>query len=362
MKRFVPFFISFIVLLVGAHYVVYLLFSNAWPELAIQNIWVRSLIFIGASASFILATILVYRSKHPLIQFLYTLAAYWIGVFFYLFFAAFVWGVLMFFFGNVELLAKLSIVGALLISLYGAINARIIRKKMYEINISNLPELWKTKKIVVLSDLHFGAVNGLGFAKRVVREIQKQNPDIVFIVGDFFDGVKVDERALAEVFAELKPKNGVFFVMGNHDEFTDNTEKERLLKHAGMIVLDNQKVNVEGIDILGVDYKSTVKATDLKQALEKLVVDPSVPSILLRHVPTHIDTASTSNIDLVLSGHTHNGQMFPSNYLASRIHKGFGYGLKSLNNTQVLISSGIGTWGPPLRVGTKSELLVLKFK
>ncbi|CAN5158652.1 metallophosphoesterase [soil metagenome] len=348
--------------LVFGHYIVYQMFINAWPSLTIQSPLKLSVVLLGGGLNFILLSILVSRSRNKLVQFLYTLSAYWLGAFSYFFLSALLWGILMIFSDSIELTARISVVLASLVILYGAINAWKIRIKEYFIEMKGLPEDWKSKKIIMLSDLHFGAVNGIGYAKRIVEEIQKLSPDIVFIVGDFFDGVKVNERALAEVFALLKPKDGVYFVMGNHDEFTDNREKEKLLKHAGMIVLDNQKTIIDGVQIIGVDYKTTVHRGDLERALRHLSIDKTKPSILLRHAPSHIDVLAEAKISLVLSGHTHNGQMYPVNYIASRAHQGFGYGLKTLKETQVLVSSGVGTWGPPLRVGTHSEILILNLK
>ena len=359
MRKYIPHFISFALFLILGHYIVYLLVSHAFTPFLINNPTQRILLFVLGGFSFILMSIAVSKSKNALVQFLYTLSAYWLGAFAYLFLGAVAWSILIVFSDSIQFLARMMMILALIIFTYGSLNARIIRKKKYNIHIKNLPEEWKSKRVIMLSDLHFGAVNGMRFAKRIVREIQKLSPDIVFIVGDFFDGVKVDEQSLAEVFALLKPKDGVYFVMGNHDEFTDNSEKEKLLKHAGIIVLDNKKTILDGVQIVGVDYKNTTKKHDLERALKHIHIDPTKPSIVLRHVPSHLDVLAEANVSLVLCGHTHNGQMYPVNYIAARAHKGFGYGLKPLHNTQVVVSSGIGTWGPPLRVGTESEILIL---
>jgi predicted MPP superfamily phosphohydrolase len=115
------------------------------------------------------------------------------------------------------------------------------------------------------------------------------------------------------------------------------------------------------IQIVGVDYRTTTNSDSYTKVLDSLHIDKNIPSILLKHTPMHIDIAEQAGISLQLSGHSHKAQMFPFSLLTRFIFKGFDYGLKRLNNMQVYTSSGVGTWGPPVRVGTKSEIVRIHF-
>jgi predicted MPP superfamily phosphohydrolase len=104
------------------------------------------------------------------------------------------------------------------------------------------------------------------------------------------------------------------------------------------------------------------KKTRFEDILQNLQIDRTLPSILLKHVPSHLDVARKNGITLQLSGHTHRAQMFPFNLFTYLIYRGFDYGLHALGSMQVYTSSGVGTWGPPLRVGTRSEIVEILFR
>jgi predicted MPP superfamily phosphohydrolase len=215
---------------------------------------------------------------------------------------------------------------------------------------------------VFVSDLHLGQINSENFARKVVGKIQTLQPDIVFIGGDLFDGTAFAENA-AEPFRNLKPKLGLYFITGNHEEFRDSGKFIAAIKNAGIEILEDNLVEIEGLQVLGVDYNHASDRQRFALILEGLNIDPNKPSILLKHEPKDIDITATANISLQLSGHTHRAQMWPLNYLAKWIYKGFDYGLKRVgqSETQVFTSSGVGTWGPPMRVGTDSEIVVIRF-
>jgi hypothetical protein len=225
-----------------------------------------------------------------------------------------------------------------------------------------------------VSDLHLGQVRGKHFAEKVCAEIKKLDPDIVFVGGDMYDGVLVRERDVVEPFGRLlkhvsqraTPFLGIYFVTGNHEEFSDNSKYIEALRDAGIKVLNDEKIKIDDLQILGVDYKTTNTAEKFKNILDSIPLDPLKPSILIKHVPLHVEVAARKGISLQLSGHTHRAQVFPFSLLTPRMFKGFDYGLKTFtgigNNLQVLTSSGVGTWGPPLRIGTDSEVIVITFR
>jgi predicted MPP superfamily phosphohydrolase len=361
MKRILPFVLIFSLFLIFLHFVVYTFVSFALPSLTIYSRPLEALIIFFLSISFTLGSVIISKSTNTLGRMFYTLTAYWLGLFIELLFGAIIWSVVTLLFPEYKIeSAQALIVLSLLIWILGSINARTIRKKVYEISLFDMPEAWKQKKVVMLSDLHFGAVYGVRRAKKIVRILESMEADVIFLVGDFFDGVKTDEEELARIFSPLKDK--IYFVTGNHDGFVTSEKEIHAIESAGLRVLKDEMTEVDGLQILGVSYHDTNKTEKFGKILSEISFDRNKPSILLKHVPLDLDIAEKAGISLTLSGHTHNGQLFPGNLLAKRAHKGFNYGLKELGAMQVLVSSGVGTWGPPLRVGTHSEVLILKFK
>lgn len=253
---------------------------------------------------------------------------------------------------------------AFVVGVYGLENARKMMTTKVTVEIKNIPEVWKSKKVVWISDIHLGQINAEGYAKKVVEKVKSLSPDLVFIGGDLYDGVKVDSDKIIAPFKNLQTTQGVYFITGNHDGFTDASTVEDVhsVEKIGIKVLRDSTVIVDGVQIVGVDYRSTSTRNKYVEVLGKLNIDKNIPSILLKHIPSDIDVARDAGIGFQISGHTHRAQMWPLSYMPKIIYKGFDYGLKSLGDTKVYTSSGVGTWGPPLRVGTQSEVVLFDFK
>ena len=149
---------------------------------------------------------------------------------------------------------------------------------------------------------------------------------------------------------------------GNHDEFVDRSIFLNAVKGTGIRVLNNEKVNVDALQVIGIHDSEAENPAELRSILRQVQVDPLRPSILLAHRPVNLPEAEAEGISLQLSGHTHGGQMWPWNLLVSRIYGRAAHGLSRLGKLQVYTSNGVGTWGPPLRVGTKSEIVLIKFE
>jgi predicted MPP superfamily phosphohydrolase len=126
--------------------------------------------------------------------------------------------------------------------------------------------------------------------------------------------------------------------------------------------LDNEKVVVEGMQILGVPYGESTYPIRLRTTLETLHLDPAQASILLSHAPSRLPIAEQAGVCLQLSGHTHGGQLFPFTWFTRRAFGKFTYGLQRYGSLQVYTSSGAGTWGPPMRIGTHPEVVLLRFE
>lgn len=253
---------------------------------------------------------------------------------------------------------------ALLVGFYGVLNAKNIKIKKVEVEIKDLPIVWKSKKVVWISDIHLGQINAEVFLKRIVNQINLINPDMVFIGGDLYDGVKVDTEKIIDPMRNLKTSQGVYFITGNHDGFTDiSTEEDiKAIEKVGINILQDKMIEIDSVQIIGIDYKHSNPRDKFRERLVHMNVNKHMPSILLKHIPSDVDISREAGISLQISGHTHRAQMWPLSYLPKLIFKGFDYGLNKIGDTQVYTSSGVGTWGPPLRVGTNSEIVVFKFK
>ncbi len=163
----------------------------------------------------------------------------------------------------------------------------------------------------------------------------------------------------------------IYFVEGNHDGYTDSKRIKQELRESGIIVLENEVTNWGEFQIIGLDHMpadsqsvdihAAGQRATMKAILPTLDIDKEKPSILLHHYPVGIKYASEQGIDLYLAGHTHGGQLFPINYIAKLMFP-YNKGLYEYNGTRIFVSQGTGTFGPPLRVGTRSELAVLVLK
>jgi uncharacterized protein len=225
-----------------------------------------------------------------------------------------------------------------------------------------LPDAWRGRKAALISDLHLGHVRNGSFLRRMVAKILREAPDAIFIAGDLYDGTAIDARRAAEPLNKLVAAHGVYFVAGNHEQFGDDSKYLNAIAAAGVRVLSNEKVEVDGLQIIGVPYRNAARDGHLASALSDIHLDRDRASILLTHAPDHPEIAEAAGVSLQLSGHTHLGQFIPWSWMARRIYRQFVYGLSRIGKMQVFTSSGAGTWGPPLRLGSNPEIVMLEFQ
>jgi hypothetical protein len=230
------------------------------------------------------------------------------------------------------------------------------------VHVEGLPALWKGKTAVWVSDTHLGQVRNLGFARSIASLVESLNPDIVLLGGDLFDGVAAEPDLLLEPFSRLSPRYGTFFVAGNHEEFSESRLFVDAVRRSGIRVLQNEKVEIDGLQIVGVAYRDTRREDSFRTVLENISVDRKRPTILLRHAPFHLNVAEEHGISLQLSGHTHHGQVFLFRFITQQVYQGYDYGLKRHGHLIVYTSSGTGTWGPPMRLDTKPEIVAFTFE
>lgn len=327
-----------------------------------------SVLFMALSVSFVAASLLAHRYSNLAVRLFYTLAVIWLGVFSFSFFASIACWLAL---GVVSLLGlpagrhaiAVSFYGlALLASLYGMINAARTRVKRISVRLPNLPESWRGRVAAQVSDTHLGHVRSRRFLRRLLALLARLEPDVVFITGDLFDGTKADLHGLARLWAELAVPLGAFFIAGNHDGFTGHAKHIEAVEQAGIRVLNNELVDVDGMQLLGVHYHDAADARRFRSILQEAGVDRERASILLTHAPSGLPIAEEHGISLQLAGHTHGGQLFPFTWIISRVWGPFAYGLKRLGNLLVYTTSGAGTWGPPMRVGTTPEIVLIHFE
>jgi predicted MPP superfamily phosphohydrolase len=209
--------------------------------------------------------------------------------------------------------------------------------------------------------MHLGHINRIRFCRKIVARAAELKPDIVLMPGDLFDGGRIEAERMAAPLKELKPALGKYFSTGNHDEFGNVTDYTEVLTRVGFRVLNNERVVVDGLHILGIPYHDSNYPIRMRAALEAMRVPRGEASILLSHVPNRLPIVEQAGVSLQLSGHTHGGQIFPFTWVVRRAFGKFTYGLHRFGALQVYTSYGAGTWGPPMRVGTHPEMVLLTF-
>jgi predicted MPP superfamily phosphohydrolase len=317
--------------------------------------------------SFVFSALLGFRYTNPLVALFYKISATWLGFLNYFFLAVILCRLIALGYRLAAVPAPRPLIAgslfslAVLTSIYGLVNAQSIRIRRVPIHLENIPASWHGRTAVLLSDLHLGNINALAFSRRIVRLANSLHPDIVFIPGDFFDGVKTNSLRMTAPFRDLAAPLGIYFATGNHDEYGDLAHYLEALAHAGIRILNNERAIVDGLAILGVTYRESTHILNMRSTLERLHPNPAGPAILLNHVPNRLPIAEQAGISLQLSGHTHGGQCFPFTWITRRAFGKFTYGLQRFGKLQVYTSCGVGTWGPPMRVGTRPEIVLLQF-
>lgn len=247
--------------------------------------------------------------------------------------------------------------------LYGAWNSRNPQLTHYDINIDKPAGSLKVLHAVVVSDIHLGNIVHNDRLMAMIDRVNSLNPDIVFLPGDIIDeniGPFVEQK-MPESFRKLNSKYGVYAVFGNHEYIGGHAEEAyHYLTEAGVTVLRDGFMEIAGcFNVVGRDDRSRERfgVAGRKELSEVMAsIDRSIPVLLLDHQPGHLGEAQEQGVDLQLSGHTHRGQLFPFNLITKRIFE-TDWGYLSKGEFQIIVSSGFGTWGPPIRVGNQPEIV-----
>lgn len=266
------------------------------------------------------------------------------------------------------ILAFLITICLLILSYYKAIHVEITE---YSLQTEKTLESDKLT-IAMISDLHLGTTMNVKKLEEYCTQITEKNPDIILLLGDIFDE-STDKEAMelaCQAFGTLSSTYGTYYVFGNHDvssyrplvslekrDITDNLIKNNI------IILDDESIMINhSFYLIGRSDKSFFKNSKRKtifQLMEPL--DTNKYMILLDHQPLELKTAASLGVDLQLSGHTHNGQIWPVGLIAKIFHVNeLNYGNEKIDNYNAIVTSGIGCWGSPLRLGSKSEIVFIQ--
>jgi hypothetical protein len=257
------------------------------------------------------------------------------------------------------------IVLTMCINLYGLFEAWNIKTREITLKTDKLPEEIEKLRIVQISDIHFSQINGVGLANRITDTVISLKPDLLVSTGDLIDDGLRDPDKVEVLFRSIKTKYGKYAVTGNHEFFGDLKKNLKFTENCGFKMLRNKStevnnyINIAGVDDPAANSNSLVKAIDENIVMEGL--SPDKLNIFLKHQP-RIKKDSIGKFDIQLSGHTHDGQIFPFKYLVRIAYK-YMSGIYYLGDKSYLyVSRGTGTWGPPVRFLSPPEITVIDFK
>lgn len=337
------------------------------------------IIFVIAAASYIFAKIFSDKLPDSIYTILIWIGSIWFMFLFYLFLLFIGFDLIKLFnriihlypvdFQNAKKFKFYSVVIiysiTILFSIYGYLNRLNIKVKELDINLNS--SLNKTYRIVFFSDLHISVVNNHSFLKSVVEKINSLKPDLVLIGGDLVDekASKLQKSHLADELINLKSRLGVYSITGNHEFINEVNSTTKFLESLGIKFLRDENVLIDNsFYVIGREDLSSRNFSGYKRkSLEELTktIDNLLPKILLDHQPLNLQESVLHGIDLQLSGHTHHGQIAPANLITKLVYE-VSWGYKQKDKTHFYVSSGIGTWGPPIKIGNDAEIVLINLK
>ena len=245
------------------------------------------------------------------------------------------------------------VLGVWLCSFWGGFSEPKLKK--IALQIPGAPQM----KLALLSDTHLGMGVSLKRFDKVMQRIEAENPDVLLVLGDIFE-YGPNRQAYAARLAQTKTPLGSYGVLGNHEYYVGYQESKEFFKDCAVTLLENTATTLpNGVQVAGLkDIRTAgVPADQMTRLLDEL--NPQQPIILLSHTPLYAEEAAAHGADLMLSGHTHNGQLWPFNYLV-KLQFPRVYGLHQVNNMKFYITSGVFYWGVPLRFLAPAELVLIE--
>lgn len=335
------------------------------------------IVFFFLAASYIVARFLEKIWLSAFSDVLTWIGSFWLAAFFYFLMAAVIIDIIRlanfiapFFpdsFNTQEfrLLLFKGVVGVvLLLIVAGFINSLLPRIKQLDIHVDKKVEGLDELKIVFVSDIHMGTIIGPRRTNGIVNKINAQNPDLILLGGDVVDEdlAPVIRNNLGDSLLKLKAPLGVIGITGNHEYIGGAKKSVQYLEAHGIKMLRDSSILVDDkFYIIGREDRDKPRFSGReRKEIAALMsgIDKSKPIILLDHQPFELDEKEKAGIDLTLSGHTHHGQLWPLNYITKAIYE-VSWGYIKKGNTHVYVSSGVGGWGPPVRIGNRPEIVVI---
>lgn len=367
-------FISIFIVLF-ASYVCLHYYLACWlvRHFALSPTWTRVVKYsLLALAAAFPAAAYISRTWHgPATEILYYLATIWLGVFF-------IWSAAAFASDIIQLLLSLSgllsasgeglprarLTGHIVLSIVILLSVfafyegnRPARIKELHIELPNLPPSLDGFSIVLVADLHLHGRHSLNKLRKIIASLNKLAPDLIAFGGDIIDPGFRHTDELKELMNSISSRYEMVGIMGNHEFYFGRQRAAEFYRESGIRLLRNEVIKFKdgGLQVAGVDDIRTTGLTDrlVGNVLKKL--DPLAPSIYLSHQPLKFQLASKHKVGLMLSGHTHKGQIFPFHFFVRLFYRNF-YGLFREGDSLLYVTSGCGTWGPPMRLFASSEL------
>lgn len=376
--RFTSFLIFFSIVLLIYGSVNYYIFARGFQSFSLNTSMRRwyIVLFWTIAACFITGSIMERSVSSALSEWIYRIGSFWMAYMLYLFLAVFIIDLVrmanyfVHFLPEFSQLMKfrlgLSVFAlASVIVIGGHINALWINVKEIPLEIHKKINGNPEVKILMASDIHLGALIGERREKKLLDIVNEQKPDLVLLCGDLVDGeiAPVLRKNLGKHIQEIKTPLGVYAILGNHEYIGGEQKTLPYLKSINIKVLIDSLVTLpNGIQLIGRNDRSARGANRPKPLSELMAsTNPEYPIIVMNHQPFNLSEASDLNVDLHLSGHTHNGQLWPFNYITKAIFE-LSWGYLKKGHTHFYVSSGFGTWGPSVRTGNRPEVVIFKLK
>ncbi|MBN1301200.1 MAG: metallophosphoesterase [Melioribacteraceae bacterium] len=249
----------------------------------------------------------------------------------------------------------------------GHINTRILTVKSVELNISKTVKDLDVLNIVLISDIHLGIVINNSYLQKIIDSTNSLNPDLILLAGDTIDeDIKpVIRNDAGKMLRQFRARYGVYGITGNH-EYIGGVEPsvQYLIDHDIKLLRDEYELIDNKFYLVGREDRAISQfTTNNRKPLDEIMegVDNSLPVILMDHQPFGLNDALEQGVDLQVSGHTHNGQLWPMNYIIDMVYE-LGWGYLQKENTHYYVSCGAGLWGPPVRTGSRPEIINIRLR
>jgi uncharacterized protein len=245
--------------------------------------------------------------------------------------------------------------------LYGTFNAYSPVIRTYSVTIPKQTNQLSKLRIAMASDMHFGHLSGLAHLQRLVKGINELRPDIILLPGDIIDDDPEPfiQKKMGDIMSHLSAPLGVYGVLGNHEYYGRAIPAfVKEMDRIGVKILQDEIMEVnESFLLIGRKDKTDMNRQTINQLMSTLT--PDKPVIMMDHQPAEIKQAEQAGVDLLLSGHTHRGQMAPNHLITKKMYD-LDWGYQTFNQLHAVVSSGFGFWGPPIRIGSRSEIVQIE--